>query len=405
MSKITRRKKRKKLFFLTVLSVFFLTEFVNSTNFEDLLLIQDETNHEVKAISDIICKFYIEQDIKFDFFIYGESSNKINKIVEKLTKEISQKKAVSLKQITEISSWDHHFMQSSIIFIKSQEVLYKFYELMQKFIIFVPEKFKFFIFCEEINSFQNLFDISNLNKRIILKRPTDLRFFEFFITSDDNFINLTANVLYSESKCEEFIPQVLNSYDKKITKWQRKLENFNHFGNFHGCLLKFNVPLTRSFYIKDHKDVDYDTDLQTIFSSKDVEFGGILNEIVEMLSKRYNFSFHYTIMRLSFPNVTRDGKDNFISSRESEIFLFQSFQSSNVDHLSIFDLTEPIGVFKMYYLITPNDYYTNYEKLKFIFDLTTWLLLGLTLSITFGTIFVLYLCPHWMRDVVFGKSK
>lgn len=397
-----RKKSRNRLSSLTVLCWCLILPlcFVNSAQNTSFLEIKDAPDLEIKAISDVISKFYIANSIKFDFIIYGESSSKINNIIEDITKYISKDSPVTIKKISQINSWNHRFTQSAVIFIKSLEKLKKLQKIIQRRKVILtnlsPKMFKFFVYIEEINSFEQLNDIMSAFNKINEKSVQDIEAYEFFITSDDKSVNLSANLLYSENKCEIFTLKVFNSFDKKSYQWSKEFKNFNHFDNLHGCLLKFQFEYCSAFYINQPKKIELNIPL--VISSDNFEYGGMIHEIMLVMSKKHNFSFHYTPRDLE-SNKIKPISRNFVPNEYTFLFMVGMLSFNNYHY------TEPFTDLEVFFLITQNDFYTNYEKLNFIFDSTTWLLLLITLCFTFGTIFSLYFCPSWMRIKVFGRSK
>jgi hypothetical protein len=387
----------------------------NSGNAQNKL-IMDPAISVSTAMSDVIREFYIANGINFDFVVYGEKSHHMNDVIDGVTKQISQDKSVTLKHIPDINKWDHKMRQSAVIFIKSEENFYKLHKTM-KFqrskmdIIFltniVPERLKFLVYIDELKSFQNLHDFITSEMDPILMMAAEMRFYEFLMTSDENFINLAANLLYSEDKCGSFVPKVLNKFDKRSQKWVNKLENFNHFENFHGCLLRFIVSFHNSLYIEGRVDIAeiYGNTqmLPEILSDKNTKFGGSINEIVEWMARKNNFTFHYTFAKALLKQPLRFyGCRNYNAKLSVGIL----FQSGSIDRKTPnYQYSEPYGVFEFYYLVTKNDLYTNYEKLLFPFDTATWILTLLTFGLTFGCIFGLHLCPRWIRQIVFGRGE
>jgi hypothetical protein len=64
--------------------------------------------------------------------------------------------------------------------------------------------------------------------------------------------------------------------------------------------------------------------------------------------------------------------------------------------------TLPYRFTEFKYLVTPNEFYTNYEKLIMPFDMATWVLLWMTFGLTFVIIFVINRMPKKFRVAVYG---
>jgi hypothetical protein len=378
--------------------------------------IRDPAHSVSTAMSDVICEFYISNGINFDFIVYGESSNHMNDVIDGVTKQISRDKPVTLKHITEIEHWKHKIKQSAVIFVKSEVNLQMLHHKTKfqntKIEVIknaVPESLKFLVYIDELKSFQKLHDFVTAESDPLIMMPAEMRFYEFFMTDDDKFINLTANLLYSEEKCGSFVPKLLNQYEKKSSRWVKKLENFNHFDNFHGCLLQFVSEFHSSLYIEDRVDIagmatiGNNHKLKKMFIDGNLKFGGAINEIAEYMALKNNFAFHYTLIPSN-----EDGDSATFGLRNYKVLLLKGIvlnkeviiRSARNMHNS-----EPFANLEYYYLVSENDLYTNYEKLLFPFDVPTWILLLITHSLTFGCIFGLHLCPRWIRQIIFGRGE
>ncbi|KAG5671309.1 hypothetical protein PVAND_001514 [Polypedilum vanderplanki] len=361
----------------------------------------------LKAISDVIHEFYIAQNIKFDFIIYGKKSNHINDVIDEITKELD----IPMK-LTHIENLKIliNFNDSAVIFIKSSENLNKLhlnsYEYILKLTTETFKKFKFFVYVEEIQTFQNLEDaVRELNYTYYLHN-SDIRYFEFFITTDEKFVNLSTNLLYSEDHCGQFKPKLFNYFNISALKWNQKLQNFDHFNNFHGCMISFAFKYSEIFYIKDigqHKfteEIIAKINFQLHYGEP--TYGGSLHEIIETLAEIYNFTAHYTCVTPVAESL------DFIKFHTKNYEVFDwSFYGFDIDFLHRnldFCYTLPFTDVEYFYLISYNDLYNNYEKLLFPFDATTWLLLLLTFGLTFITILVLRFASQYIRTIIYGKG-
>jgi hypothetical protein len=381
-------------------------------------LIEDPAHSVSTAISDVIREFYIANGINFDFIVYGEKSNHMNDVIDGVTKQISRDISISLKHIADIENWKHKMKQSAVIFVKSEvnlQMLHhktKFQDTKIEIITnTVPENLKFLVYIEEIKSFQKLYDFITNDVDPLIMMAAEMRYYELLMTSDDKFINLTANLLYSEEKCGKFVPKLLNKYEKKSSRWNKKLENFNHFDNFHGCFLRFVSEIHSSLYIENRVDIAGLTDIENnkklkqLFMSENLKFGGAINEIAEYMARKNNFSFHYTFMS---SDENEDGDTGSYGLRNYKVLLLEgivlNMEVINRSAINVHN-SEPFANFEYYYLVSENDLYTNYEKLLFPFDFTTWILSLITFSLTFACIFGLHLCPRWIRQIVFGQGE
>ncbi|KAG5679498.1 hypothetical protein PVAND_009062 [Polypedilum vanderplanki] len=395
--------------FLTsiIVILLFLKIVYSKLNLKDF--IQDSSSKSIaKAITEIIYEFYLSNNINFDFIIFNSSSTHINDITNQVKMELNENFPMTIKQTNNL----YRLEQSAVIFIKSegnfQNFLAQTNSLKSMIVNLVnsqPKKLKFFVYIEDIKSFQLLENSVKFNNDINLLYPGDLRYFAFFLIENENSVELIANLLYSENICEVFHLKHLNSFDLKLLEWNENLEDFNHFSNFHGCMLKLLVDLGYFFFFENWNDFYFKLNTEkTIIKLKpdDCKFQGLLYEILEYSAKKYNFLPQYTLQVLD--NLTRFYfvTGNFLLKFEHNIYLKTYVKEAKDIHM--YHFSKNVAIHKLYYLIARNDAHTNYEKMLFAFDSVTWILILIFFGFTFGIIFILYKCPRWIRIIVFGRG-
>lgn len=350
-----------------------------------------------KAMIDVIKKFYIVNNIKFDFIIYGEATNHILDVINEVITKLEGKILIDILRISNIKKWNHKLNNSAVLFIKHKKDFLFLHEKSSskktKQLKTAQEPLKFLVYLENVYKFSSLKDLVNDKMKTFKQR--DLRFFEFFLTKNKNTIELTAIVLYSEEKCGKFHLKHLNEFNLKTQKWEKKLENFNHFENFHGCLLSFNVEFYLNFQIGDHcnyKKIKNDE------IERKYEVCGIIHEILMLIASKHNLTLHYTMIGQlkKFHNF-----DNFMANKNF-VSQLRLVKSSSIDQYYV---SQAVNRRSFYFLITENEFYTNYEKLLLPFDFLTWILLTVTLLLAFIIIFVSYGLPVWIQTILHGKGK
>ncbi|KAG5668094.1 hypothetical protein PVAND_016049 [Polypedilum vanderplanki] len=158
------------------------------------------------------------------------------------------------------------------------------------------------------------------------------------------------------------------------------------------------------WYLKEFKDYENDLKkLQNDVALKNLNYRGLTNEIIQLASKKFNFTVHYTV-RCTNTKINRyqiTGMKNY-HGRFGTLINLQNVLIS--DDKKMYKMSETLGTTDFYYLVTLNDLYTNYEKLLMPFDFSTWILLTIVLLLTFGVIFISYLCPRKIQKLVFGEG-
>jgi hypothetical protein len=408
-------------FFQIFLKLFF-TALLISPNESSRASLQTENSIDIQTLSlnpehiistataDVIREFFIAKDIKFDVVIYGEASRHIDGVINGVMRQVSKDTVpITIRHIKDFKRWNHEMNQSAVIFVKTKENLHQLHarsispnNSVIKLRNLEPKPLKFLVYVEKIRTLKQLNETASKTKKYIAIFPADLRFFELFITTDKLTINLTTRVLFSENHCNAFALKVLNKFDKKSQQWNAKLENFNPFNNFHGCLLSFVTKIDRFFYIRNQLPPQFQIPSSDI-AKVETEFGGLIVEVISSMAQKSNFSFHFTVLdTLSNSTGSRFlGTKNFNTSL-SRLNIIESAQPNR--NVRSQHYTKPTSTLEHYYLVSMNDLYTNYEKLLFPFDAVTWSLLLFTFGLTFGTIFGLRFCPQWIRTMIIGKG-
>ncbi|KAG5669463.1 hypothetical protein PVAND_017350 [Polypedilum vanderplanki] len=356
-----------------------------------------------KAMIDVIREFYIGNNLRFDFIIYGKLTSHMNEVITEVIKEISQDFFVNIQQFVN-GNYKIKLEQSAVIFTESIENLHEFHkntyhlEKAKNSLRFTDKHFKFLIYIEQFEEF-------NLKVDQIISPP--MWFYEFYLVNIFKFVTLYALDLYSEDSCGKLSPKVLNFYSKDSQKWNKKLEKFDHFRNFHGCILSTVVDFGPNWYLNVNKSENkkYFQAIEvfkTEIAHGNFKYSGLIHEIMETVAKKANFTLHYTIKNYNGELVS--GVKNFQSEFKFSIHIsFNSFEK-NFENSKIFWYSEPCGSVDFYFLVMPNDLYTNYEKLLMPFDRTTWILMILTIALTFGIILGYYVLPKCIKMIFYGKD-
>ncbi|KAG5679487.1 hypothetical protein PVAND_009052 [Polypedilum vanderplanki] len=406
-----RRKKNNKNFGLNVFKIIFACLIVLLALFVEISCqnvkykaLKDTFNEEPtepisKSIADVIDEFYIKNNIDFDIIIYGNRTNHINDVINSLKETF----LTTLKHIPDIEKWDHNLNRSAIFFTnflsKIKFLHEKSIELKNQFTNLEPRKFKFLVYIENAGSYKSIENKiqskqTKIGKDQTLSSFSDLMFYEILLFNDRKKIILAANVFYSEKKCGKSHLKELNSFDKKTKKWEKMLENFDHYANFHGCILNFITEMNEDFYAKGFKFKFF----KPTFNLYDdnIQFTGTIHTIIETLTVKHNFTVQYEIEYQSYTSMN-------LSSSFLYSFILNKFMIIPKNFFYYYDSLS-FDTFDFYFLISQNDLYTNYEKLTFPFDITSWILIFVTFGLTFTSIFGLQFCPRWLRTIVFGRG-
>ncbi|KAG5673112.1 hypothetical protein PVAND_003186 [Polypedilum vanderplanki] len=412
MAKSSKKEKRKFLkkpcIFLIIFTILHIS---TCQEIQPKTYIDNSVQSVSKALIDVIRKVYISNDIKFDIFIFRQTSSHLNDVIDEVTKELSDE---IVTKITLISTWMHGYEdnfddKSAVIFVKSMIDLQRLQLEAKDVRKFrrdtltlerkVSIKFKFLVYIEEVKTFKQLENLVKDTKMLKINYITDMRFSEFFVINEQNQISFAANLLYSEKQCGKFQPVLLNSFDKQSQKWIKKLENFDHLKNFHECLILFTTIYTPAFYSQYHKNLYEITDnaeLERKFATTDLNFRGLNKELLDLMAERHNFTFHHSVPIKNIVAGTQNFKTNELYTLVFELVIIDRYNAKSY-------YSDPLCNFQFYYLLSPNDLYTNYEKLLFPFDDTTWAFMLFTFGIIFGVVIGVKFNKK-LKTIIFGKG-
>ncbi|KAG5668282.1 hypothetical protein PVAND_016229 [Polypedilum vanderplanki] len=375
----------------------------------------DQAQSAGRALIDIIRKFYIANDIKFEFIIYGKTTNHINDVINQITKELNMEIVINIRQIIDFVEWGHEMDQSAIFFVKSKSGLYSlrllgsqhFSESLKHNTI---KPLKFFVYAEYIKKLHRLKVELNEHPLFEVKKVNGIRAFTFYVIREKNEIILISQVFYSQTLCHKFSLEVLNRFDTETQKWNTTLKNYNHYENFHGCLLSFLIIAHDfSWYIDNiyKKNFNITKFLIKLYEGN-FEAHGLTHEILKLASVKYNFTLHYIAL---LENI-KFRHSNFVSFFPQKRYsVHQEDIAVTFKNDLIYDgndtyglYSEPCGTYENYFLVSLNDKLTNYEKLLKPFDDTTWILLAITFSLTFITIFASQFLQKWQKTLLYGEG-
>ncbi|KAG5669524.1 hypothetical protein PVAND_017411 [Polypedilum vanderplanki] len=388
------KKSQDFLFILLIFRLLFIPSFCS-----DSLSV-------AKSMIDVIREFYIGNNLRFDFIIYGKLTNHLNEVITEVIKEISQEIVVNIQHFGN-GKYEIDLKQSAVIFTETIEKLHE----LQKYsyhlkkaknsLGFVNKHFKFLIYVEHM---KNLVQITRKVEHIIYP---PLWLFEFYLINTFNYVELHAVTLYSKDSCGKLSPKFLNAYSKVSQKWEKKLKDFDHFSNFHVCMLSIAVDFGPNWYLnvnrsenkKYFKKVDV---YKAEIAHENFKYSGLIHEVMKSVAKKANFTLHYTAK--SSKGELISGANNFQSEFGFTIHInFNSFEK-DFENSKRFWYSEPCGSIDYYFLVMLNDLYTNYEKLLMPFDFITWILLILTVGLTFGIIFGYYAFPKCIRMIFYSSD-
>jgi hypothetical protein len=173
-------------------------------------------------------------------------------------------------------------------------------------------------------------------------------------------------------------PQIneINKFNHENSKWERKLTIEEKFLNFHGCELR-----------ADSLAVVFDTSED----ERNEPFAGWRFYVIQAVAKKFNGTAGRAVFQDKF--MQYDKKFHFSATQLNMMFE----DDKNKHFVQTFLQT------RIYFIITPSEKLTSFEKMLKPFDVTTWYFLIVVFSIAFCVIFVVNRMSNEFRDLIYGK--
>lgn len=285
--------------------------------------------------------------------------------------------------------------QSSIIIIHSID----YFPYLTKIEVESSQNIKLFIYCENfgINALKYIIDTT---LTMDISHHSNVLHNKYFIVDDieeESILFMTFKWFQSFKSCRTPKMKIISKFGKKSSTWTKKLQVFDKFGNFNQCPLIFLIPRSFSFY--HYFAVQIKTNKMLPF--------GLIPEILHITADKFNFTVLIQHANYSFnpklqqtnvsmsPNLNDQINFDFIIKQTALIVVKPQHKKLIIS----LGNEERIA-----FAITPSGSYTNYEKLLFPFDLTTWILVGSTFGISFAIIFIVNITDRRFQNLVYGEN-
>jgi hypothetical protein len=368
-----------------------------------------------QGISEVINEFLIKKSLRFDLIICGKSTNHLNYVTNKVLSKISEQTATQIFRFAVINDcFKKKIDKSAVFFVEDSKTVKSFNGYNQNLLLDffdLPADCRIFFYVENDASGVSDLDTPKLTDLNLYSMP--IYAFEFLLLNEKSELKLKSVSYFAEGKCEEAKILELNSMSKISGKWEKNLENYEHLSNFHGCLIKLINLCSPAFYAEEFKHlmrnrIEYENNapkIRQIIKKGHLTLRGIFYETIKAIAKHANFTVYHQmwIPTMSGENglVPQNGKIiNTKLSLECFVLTPDVFLKNKLMH----SIRAPLSSTEYYYLVTPNDFYTNYEKLFFAFDTYTWVCFGLSFGFTFGVIFTVNRLQQRVKDVIFGRG-
>jgi hypothetical protein len=409
---ITIMSLNRVLIFAILLIFSLTTNYHQAKTVEPKSVTQNSLSSTATAISNVIDVFLVKKLLRFDLLICGEATNHIKDLTNEVLIKISKKTTTVVHRESVESCISRNLDKSAVIFTKYHKVVRMFNEFNSKMrvgSIKFSKRPKIFFYVEEEST--EIIDFFTPKLSSIQLNFLPIYAFEFLLLNEEGSLKLKTISYFTEGKCEEAAMLELNSLSKTTGVWNKKLVNFEHLSNFHACLVTFlNVP-GPMFYadelktvLDNAKEFHEDTLFKQIVDRGNLTYRGFFYEITKAVAQKANFTAYHQLTLTSSSGdtlLTHSGKILYTKLiMESSMFTRSSFTQD----MMIYHNTAPFASLDLYYLITPNDFYTNYEKLSFPFEQYAWISFGLSFAMTYAAILVVNRLRTRVRNIIYGMG-
>ena len=248
-----------------------------------------ETLSISKVIREIIEEFYVKNNIQFDVTIIGNSNDVHSEILKEqnpyrlssYNSDLSVKFGVLVSTVYFIDScFDYVTIHFTIIPVNQ-----------------FPHNLKFLIYIHKCGLNYIKQNLKNLIKQQKLSfAQVSIEIFEFILINDRNFLHLATIEWFTEAACNQPQLKVLNSFNKITQKWNKTLENYEKFQDFHGCELIMGL---RNSY----DGTCWEVLKPAVEEDENPEVLGLKPDLFRILGRKHNFKPSVAILERKVVNV------------------------------------------------------------------------------------------------------
>lgn len=335
----------------------------------------------IRAISDVIEKFYVDDSIYFDIIVYRSSHIHIIDEIGAARSHEYLNEIIIIENETFLS--DLNLENSALIFTQNVSTLNyfnNFVSLSNKF----PKKMKFLVYLSDTQKLVDYIHVLGLYATAGYMIES-----EYIIYDSDDFVQLLTVEWFTPIKCNTPFISILNTFIKSQMKWEDELTSHEKFRDFLNCTLYSGVMLEipASFYIDEFSGLE----------------NGLIVELFQGMAKYGNFHPRFKTISISILTNPNGRIPNYIQIHKEQktVHIIHELKSPVIDNGHV-TMTFDQGSFV--FLITPSKPYSMGEKLFLPFDNVTWMLLIVTFFIAVIVIFTLAFQRQKIKDLVYGDK-
>jgi hypothetical protein len=364
---------------------------LTSINCKSLKILQDDTENVASAIFKTIDKFYIQGHRQFRVRIYGEITPHLSDVIDALGRRINDRTPLMIEHHLTVNKKSCIFNMSTVILTSTVETMNAINKL-SKLKNRVERSLRFIVYCEEIGDFE----MPQFN--LLMFRKGHMVLHEYFLVNERKSILLLNNRYFTGDTCYKSQMLVVDNFDIMTRKWQNDLREAENGKQFFGCMLTTALELnTHGHYLeegplKTHYTIEHIVKIGVEHFTETAKLSGIFVEINEIIAKKANYTPNYQLTFDGLP-LTKRGK-----------YINNSFNYMITTLYSSYHLGQVFSNREFLMALTPSEQYTNYEKVLFPFDVTSWILFGLFFGMTLVAIAITNRLPQETQLIVYGAD-
>lgn len=335
------------------------------------------------AISQIAQKVFADQN-GFEFIIYGETTQKIEKIIKEV------KKSTGIPQLQRImpsgSLKVNTLNRSAILFFASWET-YRIFHYRSYLMNQYQTNFYFLVYIEDQTR-----DRYFMTRKMGSSRSQPRFFYDYFLKILGNFILLSTFETFQRKKCESLREVNINQFSKLTHKWTSQKFFLKKFENFNGCRMDIGAIYPQNLVLT----VDFNK------SGKPINVKGYGTVFNDVISKYLNYTYFYNPARKLNAYIYKLYNKSLKVDFRIEA---DSFRSIMVDTKSLTYVTDHYTTVDEIILISRFKPYSIFDKIFLPFEDDVWFwLLGTMSILIFASLVISLSAPETMRNFIFGPK-
>jgi hypothetical protein len=353
--------------------LFFMFICLNFINCDSLINLQADTHMITSAVVETIDKLYIQAFRQFKVRIYGEFTSRLRDVIDAVGKRISDRTPLIIEHSQKMNRKTCKFAQSTVILTSKVETLNKINKLAT--LTNQGERsLRFIVYCEHWD--KHVIEKPKFNWMHLLSGHITLH--EYFIVHKIDSIDLMTFKSFSEQVCYQPQLALRDKFNTVTEKWILKLKVAENGKQFYNCKIYTLINAVTEGYFWKNKTT--------------LEMGGIFVEVHKIMAQVGNFT----------PSYLKMYRDTVLMEEKYPIDVYFPYKITKITNADLF-----VQLFfsrEFHFALTPNEQYTNYEKILFPFDVASWILFGVFFGMTLAAIAVINRQPRETRVVFFGAG-